>query len=209
MRSIKNAFVLPSGWLITASQELSAFACKMLLKTWGDGWTAKIELPKLYRSQRYVIVGNHQSQLDPFVIFALMPFSVRRRLLPLKFMTIPKVYHKWFIKPFAYALGCFPAHIREYHHHTYGVSGSVKLLNRGYNICMFPEGRRVLRSESGPKPGISQILADYPDAKLILAHLEWYVNANGKRRVALTVAPAPDNLNKNSPTDIMNAIYAL
>jgi len=124
-------------------------------------------------------------------------------------MTVPKIYHKWYLKPFCYLLGCYPAHIRDRNHHTYGVEGTIKLLNYGYNICIFPEGTRTLQKDSDPKYGIVRILEAHPEAKLILAHLEWTVNEKGKKHLAMTVAAAPDDLDKTDPKAIMNAIYGL
>ena len=169
----------------------------------------RVELPKLNHTTRYVIAGNHQSMLDPFAIFALLPFRQRMRVLPLKFMTVPKIYHKWFLKPFCYLLGCYPAHIRERNHHTYGVEGTIKLLKYGYNICIFPEGTRTLQKDSDPKYGVVRILEAHPEAVLLLAHLEWSTNKKGKKFLRMIVAPAPKGLDKTDPNAIMRAIYAL
>lgn len=205
----KNALKLPNGFIIACCQELSAIGCKIFQGIRG-GYQVKVLLPtKINPNKRYVIAGNHQSLLDPFAMFAFLPFKQRIRLLPLKFMTIPKVYHRWYVKPFAYVLGCFPAHIKERHHHTYGVEGAIKLINFGYNICIFPEGRRTLQSESEPRPGIVRILEACPDATLLLVHLKWYYTKRGGKHVKLVVAPAPANLDKSDPKAIMNAIYAL
>lgn len=209
MIKTKNALKLPSGFIIAFFQELSAIGCRIFQGSRG-GYQIKLHLRgKLSHTKRYVIAGNHQSLIDPFVIFALMPFRQRMRLLPLKFMTIPKVYHRWYVKPFAYLLGCFPAHIKERNHHTYGVEGAIKLIKYGYNICIFPEGHRVLQSESQPRPGIVRILEACPEAELLLAHLEWYYTKRGGKHVKLVLAPAPTDLDKTDPKAIMDAIYRL
>jgi len=205
----KNALTLPSGLAIAFCQELSAISCRIFQSIRG-GSNVTVRLPKnIKHTKRYIIAANHQSLIDPFVIFAFLPFRLRVKLLPLKFMTIPKVYHRWYVKPFAYLLGCFPAHIKERLHHTYGVEGAIKLIGYGYNICIFPEGRRTLQSESDPKHGVVKIMEACPDAELLLAHLDWTIPSRGKRHVKMTIAPAPSNLDKSDPHAIMNAIYAL
>lgn len=205
----KNAFLLPSGFVISLCQMIAASLFRTFLRLSGK-FSAAINLPATTNhGQRYIIAANHQSMLDPFAIFALLPFRYRRPLLPLKFMTIPKIYHRWYIKPFAYLLGCYPAHVRERQHHTYGIDGTIKLLGYGYNICLFPEGTRTLQKDSNPKPGIIKILEQYPNAELLLARLEWTFTKEGKRHVAMTIAPAPANLDKTSPKAIMDAIYGL
>ncbi len=205
----KNALMLPSGLAIAFCQELSAIACRTWLKLSG-GYTAHTsQLPTLSHQKRYVIAGNHQSMLDPFAIFALLPFRQRLRFLPLKFMTVPSMYHRWYLKPFMYLLGCYPAHIRDRNHHTYGVEGTIKLLRYGYNICIFPEGTRTLQKDSDPKYGIVKILQESPDVTLLLAHLEWAFTPRGKKYLTLKIAPAPKNLDKTNPKVIMNAIYVV
>lgn len=205
----KKAIFLPAGVMIAFCQELSAIACQLLLRL-GGGFTVDAStLPRLSHTKRYVIAGNHQSMLDPFAVFALLPLRQRMRFLPLKFMTVPKIYHKWYLKTFCYLLGCYPAHIRDRNHHTYGVDGTIKLLNYGYNICIFPEGTRTLQKDSDPKYGVVKILESHPEAELLLAHLEWTFTKNGKKHLNLVVAPAPKGLDKTDPKAIMRAIYAL
>lgn len=206
----KRLLSVPSHFVIGLCQEVAAIACLFYLKHLQGGYNATIQLPpKLDPHTHYIVVANHQSMFDPFAIFALLPFNHRRRLLPLKFMTIPKMYHRWYIKPFAYILGCYPAHVRDRNHHTYGIGGTIKLLRYGYNICLFPEGTRTLQKDSDPKHGIVKILEQQPSAELLLAHLEWTFTKKGKRHITMTITPAPSNLNKTSPKAIMDAIYGL
>lgn len=209
MLHTKNARILPSGFIIALFQEATALACRAYSRLTGGHTVISHIQGHTGHNQRYVIAANHQSLIDPFAIFSLMSWKHRFPLLPLKFMTIPKVYHRWYVKPFAYILGCFPAHIRDRNHHTYGVEGSIKLLHYGYNLCIFPEGTRTTREQSDPKPGIVRILEAAPDAKLLLAHIEWSPKSFWRRPVKITVAPAADNLDKTDPKAIMDAIYAL
>lgn len=207
--STKNARILPSGFVIAIFQELAALLFRLYLSVSGHKTTSHIR-GRLGHRQRYVLAANHQSLIDPFVIFALLDIRHRTQLLPLKFMTIPKVYHRPYVKPFAYLLGCFPAHIRDRKHHTYGIEGSIKLLDYGYNICIFPEGTRTTRAASDPKYGIVRILQERPDTKLLLAHIEWLPRRNyWLRPVRITIAPAPEDLDKSDPKAIMEAIYEL
>jgi 1-acyl-sn-glycerol-3-phosphate acyltransferase len=209
MIKTKNARLLPSGFAIALAQEIGSPISRLIFRLFG-GYDVKNGINgDLGHRKRYIIAANHQSMFDPFAIFALLTFRHRWHLFPAKFMTIPKIYHKPYIKPFAYLFGCFPAHIRERNHHTYGTEGTIKLLHYGYNICIFPEGTRTLKSESDPKPGISRVMEAYPDAKLLLAHIEWQKGPWYKRHVTVTVAHAPEALDKNDPKAIMDAIYAL
>lgn len=205
---MKSILRLPSKIAIFAFQGITAIFLRPILRCFG-GWEIRLKISPVHWRKRYIIIGNHQSMLDPFVIFAIMPFWRRLPFLPIKFMTIPKVYHRWYVKPLAFLLGCFPAHIRERNHHTYGVEGSVKLLSYGYNICMFPEGRRTTQKESDPKPGIVQILQKYPEATLLLAHIQWTRSGKFRRHITITITSAPKTLDKTDPKALMDAIYAL
>lgn len=206
----KRLLSRPARVAIAICQELTAGICLLYLRFIEGGYKVTVRLPTgLDRHTHYIVAGNHQSMIDPFAIFALLPFTLRRRLLPLKFMTIPKVYHRPYIKPFAYLLGCYPAHIREKNHHTYGIEGTVKLLRYGYNVCIFPEGTRTLQKDSDPKHGLSKVLQQFPQAELLLAHLEWTYTKQGKRHINMVIAPAPANLDKTDPKAIMSAIYEL
>ena len=209
MIKTNKARTLASGLVIWFMQQLTGILYYIYLQLTG-GYTIHVHIPhQLNHSQRYIIAANHQSKLDPFAIFTVLGFRRRLYLLPIKFMTIPWVYHHPLLKPLLYALGCFPAHNKQRPYHTYGVEGSIKLLRYGYNICIFPEGIRTLRENSHPKPGVSRILAEYPEAKLLLAHIDWRVKSFWRRHVTITIIMAPDSLNKNDPQAIMDAIYAL
>ncbi len=206
----KRLLSIPAHLVIGLCQEAAALVCLLYLRCIEGGYKVTVRLPsKLDARKHYIVAANHQSMIDPFAVFALLPFSHRRKLLPLKFMTFPKIYHRWYVKPFAYLLGCYPAHIRDRSHHTYGIDGTIKLLGYGYTICIFPEGTRTLQKDSDPKYGITKVLEQHPEAELLLAHLEWTFTKNGKRHVVMTIAPAPVGLDKTSPKAIMDAIYEL
>ena len=167
-----------------------------------------IKLNPLDSSSRYVIASNHQSRLDPFVIGMVFSFAQKRKLSPIKYMLYPGLYHS-ILKPLFFSLGCYPAHAKYHPYHTAGVEGSIKLLGKGYNVCIFPEGRRTLQSESSPYNGISRILAGYTEANLILAHIEWERKGWWRRNVHVKVENAPPGIDVADPQKIMEAIYKL
>lgn len=171
--------------------------------------TVRLHMPAYHR-RRYMVAANHQSKLDPFAIMAMLPLKQKVLLAPMKFPTWPRYYHSW-RKPFMYLLGCYPAHSKERRHRTSGVEGTVKLLDYGYNICIFPEGTRTTREASEAKSGICRMLAARPDTILLLAHIEWQQVGKGKlqRHATIVIAPAPEWLDKTNPKAIMDAIYAL
>ena len=88
-----------------------------------------------------LLVANHQSLLDPFIILAQIPFRVFLRLLPIGFPTA----HEWMDQPFrgqlVKFLGCYSIgstkqeRVRVMFH-------TCKLLRDGRTMMIFPEGER-------------------------------------------------------------------
>lgn len=116
-------------------------------------------------------------------------------------MTANKFLDPWWIRVPAWLAGCFPAHGPKPVH---GVAGAVKLLKEGYTVLIFPEGRRVPTGRGSAKPGISRIINDYPEARVILTHIEWQKTP----RVA-SVEFAHANATKKDPDAILDSIYEL
>ncbi len=208
MPTIPNTRTRLTGVIVTVAQEIVGFICRVLLRIWG-GYSLTNRLSKLGHAQRYIIASNHQSRLDPFVVFSLLPTKYRRVLLPVKSMTWAIIYYAPFVRPFAWLLGCFPSHSHGHPNKLFGLEASLTLLNQGFNIYIAPEGSRTLRKDSDPKQGISRMLAASPDTKLLLVHLEWRVYSKWRRHLTMTIAEAPKDLDVSNPKTIMDAIYAL
>lgn len=155
---------------------------------------------------RYVIAANHRHFLDPFVAISLMPIRQAVRLLPLKFITA-NVYYYRFYRPVAWLLGCFPAQ-QHGASKRYGINESVRSLQSGYNLFIFPEGRRVRGEAVAAKKGISIILDQFPRAELLLAHIIWNLEGYPKE-LGLRLRPAGKRLHKADPQEIMHRVYEL
>jgi 1-acyl-sn-glycerol-3-phosphate acyltransferase len=117
----------------------------------------------------YLFIANHQSRIDPFVAFASLSFAEDSILKPARFLTASGLYYS-FLRPLLKLLGCYPTRRKNWD----SVSQSAEFLRRGYNVMIFPEGRRTLRSESDPRPGVERILASAPAFTIpVLIHIEW------------------------------------
>jgi len=154
-----------------------------------------------------VIASNHAHSLDPFIIACFLPLKNIFRIYPYAFMTANVYYHRWW-KPLAFLEGCYPA--KQLHENEspvrYGVGRSVKLLEQGYSVVMFPEGRRTTKRLKA-KPGISRILQNY-QTPLLLCRINW--SKSGQRKlISLSCQPAGTSVDPDSPDSIMKAVYAL
>lgn len=61
---------------------------------------------KIREKRKYIIVANHQSKLDPFLILAALPFRIFVKLLPFSFVTSEKYLERWYYKYFLKMWGC-------------------------------------------------------------------------------------------------------
>ncbi len=116
---------------------------------------AGVPLRMLYRARRIfprnietlergvLVVANHQSMVDPFIIVFSLPFRLYLKMLPLRFPTAHHIFtSRWYnprFFPFLKLLGCF----------TIGTTSAENMhvifymrekLAQGYTFCMFPEG---------------------------------------------------------------------
>lgn len=152
-----------------------------------------------------VMASNHQTLLDPPAVFAALTFKNLLKISPVKFMTWHKYYNSVYKFPL-YATGCFPSHGPG----LTGVKGAVHFAQNSYRAFIFPEGKRTRPDKRNPAyPGISQILAQLPEARLILVHIDWEVRTTFWSRPKLLVhyVDAPEKLDRTNPDAIMNAIY--
>ncbi len=162
----------------------------------------------LNRQKRYVYVANHASYLDPIVLWSVLNFRQRLNGAPTKVMTAPYVYYSY-LRPFIWLLGAYPAKKRENDRVHAGIEGSLYYLHHGYNICIFPEGKRSLESEQRAFNGVSRILAEVDEYEMILIRIIWQPGPWWKRTLELRAAHAPDDLNHHDPQAIMKYIYSM
>ena len=154
-----------------------------------------------------VIASNHTKKFDPFIITCFLPLKTILKVFPFSFMTANVYYYKWW-RPLAFLAGCYPAKSRsnDDSQYNYGVGRSVKLLNSGYSIVIFPEGKRTGKRIEA-RSGISRILQQ-SNTNLLLCSINWRSLRGEKRQhIQLSLKVAKDNLDRSDPNAIMAAIY--
>lgn len=182
-----------------------------LIKFWArifrsPAYTVELNRP-IDPHEATIIVSNHQTLLDPPAVFSALKYRDLLHFSPVKFMTWHKYYNSVFKLPL-YTTGCYPSHGDG----LTGVKGAVYFAQHNYRSFIFPEGKRTRPGNRGKAyPGISEILNELPDARLILVHLDWQNRNKLLSRPDLLVhfSDAPKDLNLNSPEAIMDAIYNL
>lgn len=149
-------------------------------------------------------MANHQSQLDPFSVFAGLSYRQMRDVGPTRFMTSGRKYYSWLF-PLLFMCGCYPT--RKKSDPAYDpVTQSIHYLKNGQNVFIFPEGKITLQSESQPRMGVKRIFdgTDIPFT-VVLIHLEW--SHEGKRRNLRVVFDKTSEV--TSPKSLMEQLYRL
>lgn len=105
--------------------------------------TVLCEDGELSRGPYAIVAANHMNRLDPILIFAALPFSLFRRVIPCKAFTA-----NWYIKYFGIVLrplGAFPAYSRA--GGKSGLREGLRSLDNNFNVLIFPEGRLNRKEE--------------------------------------------------------------
>lgn len=161
--------------------------------------TKRVSDIKKYR--HYLIAANHRHALDPFYIACSFQFHELIRILPFAIMTANRFYYPPLLRIPAWLGGCFPTHGPC---RTHGVDGAIRLIERGYTVLVFPEGKRISTGTGTAKPGISRIIEGVPQAPLLLIHIEWqkpprYASIGFRRTTHI----------ENDPKAILDSIYEI
>lgn len=152
----------------------------------------------------YVVAANHRSKLDPFVIFGAMPIRTYMKLVPVRFMAHREFFQVYPYRVFLQSWGAFPN--KELPGFDYGLPLSAKILADKGTIAIHPEGTRVNPGEHiEPKRGVA-VMAEEPNVRLILCHVEWRKGIF--RRASVTVSE-PKDCTGQSAQEIMDRIYAV
>jgi 1-acyl-sn-glycerol-3-phosphate acyltransferase len=140
------AFVLLSIGLFTMRRErvfaLARFLFGLQVKFMGIRLSVT-GLEHLDRTRTYLIMGNHQSLFDLFVIPAA---------IPLTYVAVEAAYH--FSIPLWGSLvtrwGCIPIHRHELEKAKQSLELARQRLGEGSSIIILPEGHRTLTGDMGP-----------------------------------------------------------
>jgi 1-acyl-sn-glycerol-3-phosphate acyltransferase len=87
-----------------------------------------------------LLVANHQSKLDPFIILSCIPFALFFRILPVRFPVLHEYMEKSVSSKILKLLGCYDigGTSRE---NMVGFLYTRDLLKKGNTVFLFPEGK--------------------------------------------------------------------
>lgn len=168
-----------------------------------------------------IIVSNHGSWIDPFLIGVVFPFNAK--VFPIHYAALYKLFYIPVLTPFLWGFGCFS--IKRGIGLEFCLKSAVKILKNKGIIGMFPEGRRQRKGQglSRPKRGAA-FLSLTTGTKLLPVKIEGNISMVfskfllGKYKVKIkigkTFSLAPQETNPpellNQPADyIMEKIRQL
>lgn len=88
-------------------------------------------------AEPFIIAPNHLSYLDGYVITAILPFKLKRKLF---FIGLADFFDKTFLKIFKEPAGVLS--FDETLEPIKAIRASIFVIKKGYNLCIFPEGAR-------------------------------------------------------------------
>lgn len=98
-----------------------------------------------------LMCGNHSSAWDPIQVIMALP-----KTFPLRIMAKKQLFRIPLIGPFLTAIGVFP--VDRGNSDINAVKTSIKSLNEGFTLLLFPEGTRVkAKGQVQPKSGAAVI----------------------------------------------------
>lgn len=188
--------------LIYYSQRVGLALFRILFKAIGKQTLGS--LPEFSQDKTYFFIANHQSRMDPFASFSVLPQAVVKRIIPIRFMTASSLFYS-FLYPVLKLLGCYPTRKKN----VDVIERTATYLNTGYCVYMFPEGKRVLRTESGPRSGVERILAQLdPNVRPVLVHIEWTRKRRLRQDVRISFRELVlEDIKGLSAKDIMHKVY--
>ncbi len=120
-------------------------------------------LENIGKGKGLIMIANHASKLDHFLILSSFSFRTFYKLLPIRFMTASNYMDNPLQKFVLILLGCFPHKIADENYSS--IEKSIKFLNMNERVFIYPEGERVKRIEdSEPKRGLGflSLRSNYP-----------------------------------------------
>lgn len=158
-------------------------------------------------NDNYIIVANHRTKLDPFILSAALGPKNLLRLNSIHYMT-SNIYLKKIYGPLLKILGAFPAN-KTPTSSKYGIEKSTELLGVGRTVMIFPEGKIIRNDNVTRIRNGARVVARQTGKQIIPMLIEDTAGKNlpiGLRIYIGKPFSAKDNL---TPEQLMSHIYSL
>lgn len=114
---------------------------------------------------RYVLIANHNSHLDVFLLFSILPLSHVPRTHP---VAAREYFEKSKLLLWAVDHLFRPIWVVRGEAEQDALGGMRRMLDEGHNVIIFPEGTRGCPGEIGPfKSGVGRLVAEHPEVPVV------------------------------------------
>jgi 1-acyl-sn-glycerol-3-phosphate acyltransferase len=153
---------------------------------------------------RYVIVANHQTYVDPWMVLSCIPMNIWKKIGLPRALVANRFFSYPVMGSYLRSMGSFPA--KAHPTDPYGVEYATQLLDRGQSIVIFPEGHITLHRQNPARKGVGE-LAQYPNVRIIPVHLEW-ARPRSRANFNLGIGKPFDGSNM-TPQEILDRVYSI
>lgn len=153
----------------------------------------------------YILVSNHKTLADAFIIPSSLPLSVSIKLLPIRYFIKNSYFKNPVLRPFLILLGCFPAH--PYRKWGYGIEKAIDVMGKGHSVYIFPEGKLTkIDRMNPPKKGVT-LLANQKGSSILPVRIDKQ-KTDWHRSVKVSWGVPFDGKNMTAE-QIMDVVYGL
>ena len=158
-------------------------------------------LENLDPSKTYVFVGNHQSYVDIFLVFASLDAKGMRTL----FMAKRELEKIPLFGPVIWAMGLIPIERGETRQQMATMFESVKTLDKGYSLTIFAEGSRTYDGELQPFKRGAFLLAEQTGKEIVPFVITGSFNIFPRNKFRIRSGPCKISFQKPIPPGTMKS----
>ena len=148
----------------------SHWMVKLLAWLYLGNFVCELERSDLKSSKHYVLVVNHQYNIDPTILLSTLPADVVTKLRTFRVFAHTFFFYNPFNRFILTSLGGFPT--KEHPFLPYGLAYAKDQLREGHPVVIFPEGKMAREGRLPAKMGV-EVMAQWKKVMLIPVHLEW------------------------------------
>ena len=125
---------------------------------------------KINKNKKYIIVANHPSKLDPFLVLAVLPLKIFIKLTPINFVISEDYLKKWYYKYLLKMWGCISNIKRD---NKKPLAILKEKLNNNETVFLFPGGELEKKGKLGtPKIGAIYLEREVKNSFLLPIKIE-------------------------------------
>ena len=118
-----------------------------------------------------VFMPNHLSYMDSVMVIMALPFKMRKKIAFAAAVDVLYKTYRHFARPMELLFNTFPFPRREYENIKFGLEYFGKLLDKGWSVVVYPEGKISLTGELQPFKRGAGLIATEMDVPIVLVRI--------------------------------------